>query len=91
MIARSQTDSRKRELRRIARTIRADISATERTAAALAVADHLMAHLSGAQIGTAAAYHPINDEIDPLPAMMPSPQVVKQLLGSPTQVQPGST
>ena len=69
MIARSQTDLDKRELRRIARASRSGLSAEVRAAAARAAADHLTAHLSGARIGTAAAYHPINDEIDPLPTM----------------------
>lgn len=69
LIARSQTDPRKRALRRIARTSRSDIPTGERAAAARSVADHLIAHLRGARAGAAAAYHPINDEIDPLPAM----------------------
>ena len=69
MIARSQTEPGKRDLRRIARASRADISAGERTVAARAAADHLMTHLRSAPIGIAAAYYPINNELDPLPAM----------------------
>ena len=69
MIARSQTEPGKRALRRIARASRADIPAGERAVAARAAADHLMTHLRSAPVGIAAGYHPINDEIDPFPAI----------------------